>query len=111
MRAEAQSVTAAIAKIDSTLPLLEETRSFARKAIEVEYDNRIAWLDAQTWLVDQQNERILHERKQVQIKAPRRSLERLLAQTKSGFECQVLSDLADTQKKVDEFRQDLIEAR
>ncbi|MDH2352600.1 hypothetical protein QCM77_03330 [Bradyrhizobium sp. SSUT18] len=79
--------------------------------METEYGNRIAWLDAQTWLVDQQNERILQERKQVQIEAARRVPEQLFAQTKSGFERQVLSDLADAQKKVDEFRQDLIEAQ
>ncbi|MCK1541153.1 HlyD family type I secretion periplasmic adaptor subunit [Bradyrhizobium sp. 179] len=110
-RAEAQSVTAAIAKIDATLPLLEETLTIRKKAMDIQYGNRIAWLDAQTKLVDQQNERILQERKQVEIEAARRALEQQLASTKSGFERQVLSDLADAQKKADEFRQDLVKAQ
>ena len=110
-RAEVQSVTAAIAKIDATLPLLEETASIRKKAMEIQYGNHIAWLDAQTRLVDQQNERVIQERKLVEIEAARRALEQQLAQTKSGFERQVLNDLADAQKKADEFRQDSVKAQ
>jgi hemolysin D len=47
----------------------------------------------------------------VEIGAARRALEQQLAQTKSGFERQVLSDLSDAQKKADEFRQDSIKAQ
>ncbi|MCS3761250.1 HlyD family type I secretion periplasmic adaptor subunit [Bradyrhizobium centrosematis] len=109
--AEAQSVTAAIAKIDATLPLLEETLTIRKKAMDIQYGNRIAWIDAQTRLIDQQNERIVQERKLVEIEAARRALEQQLAQTKSGFERQVLSDLSDAQKKADEYRQDAIKAQ
>jgi hemolysin D len=110
-RAEAQSVTAAIAKVDATLPLLEETLTIRKKAMEIQYGNRIAWIDAQTRLLDQQNERTVQERKLVEIEAARRALEQQLAQTKSGFERQVLSDLSDAQKKADEYRQDSIKAQ
>jgi hemolysin D len=110
-RAEAQSVTAAIAKIDATLPLLQETLTIRKKAMDIQYGNRIAWIDAQTRLLDQQNERTVQERKLVEIEAARRALEQQLAQTKSGFERQVLSDLSDAQKKADEFRQDSIKAQ
>lgn len=110
-RAEAQSVTATIAKIDGTLPLLEETLTIRKKAMDIQYGNRIAWIDAQTRLIDQQNERIVQERKLVEIEAARRALEQQFAQTKSGFERQVLSDLSDAQKKTDEFRQDSIKAQ
>jgi hemolysin D len=110
-RAEVQSVTAAIAKIDATLPLLDETLTIRRKAMDIQYGNRIAWIDAQTRLIDQQNERIVQERKLVEIEAARRALEQQLAQTKSGFERQVLSDLSDAQKKADEYRQDSIKAQ
>ncbi|QOZ75367.1 HlyD family type I secretion periplasmic adaptor subunit [Bradyrhizobium sp. CCBAU 53351] len=110
-RAEAQSVTAAIAKIDATLPLLEETLTIRKKAMDIQYGNRIAWIDAQTRLIDQQNERIVQERKLIEIEAARRALEQQLAQTRSGFERQVLSDLSDAQKKADEFQQDAIKTQ
>jgi hemolysin D len=108
--AEAASVEAAVAKIDASLPLVEETASVRRKAMEIQYGNRIAYLEAQTRLVDQQNERIIQERKLAEIKAARQALQEQLGQTKSGFERQALSDLSDAQKKVDEFSQDLIKA-
>jgi len=110
-RAEAQSVSAAIAKIDATLPMLEETLSIRKKAMDIQYGNRIAWIDAQTRLLDQQNERIVQERKLVEIEAAGRALEQQLAQTRSGFERQVLSDLSDAQKKADEFGQDFVKAQ
>lgn len=110
-RAEAQSVTAAIAKIDATLPLLEETLIIRKKAMDIQYGNRIAWIDAQTRFIDQQNERVVQERKLVEIEAARRALEQQLTQTRSGFERQVFGDLADAQKKADEFRQDAVKAQ
>jgi hemolysin D len=109
-RAEAQSVQAAIAKIDATMPLLEETADIRRKAKEIQYGNQIAYIDAETRRLDQQNERIVQTRKLIEIEAARQALEQQFAQTKSGFERQVLSDLADAEKKVDEFGQDFVKA-
>jgi membrane fusion protein, hemolysin D len=108
--AEAQSITAAIAKIDASLPLVEEGATIRRKAMEIQYGNRIAYLDAQTRLVEQQNERIVQQRKLVEIAAARQALEQQIGQTKSGFERQILSDLSDAQKKVDELTQDFVKA-
>jgi hemolysin D len=108
--AEAQSISAAIAKIDASLPLVEESATVRRKAMEIQYGNRIAYLEAQTRLVEQQSERTIQQRKLIEIEAARKALVRQLDQTKSGFERQVFSDLSDAQKKVDEFRQDLVKA-
>ena len=109
-RAETQSVMAAIAKIDATLPLVEETASIRRKAMQIEYGNHIAYLDAQTKLIDLQNERLLQQRKLVEIEAGRQALEQQVGQAKSGFERQVLSDLSDAQKKVEQLSQDFVKA-
>jgi len=109
-RAEADSVGTAIAKINASMPLVEETATIRRKAMEIQFGNRIAYLEAQTRLVDQQNERALQQRKLVEIDAARRALEEQFDQTKSGFERQVLSDLSDAWKKVEEFGQDQVKA-
>ncbi|MGJ5079415.1 HlyD family type I secretion periplasmic adaptor subunit [Bradyrhizobium sp. HKCCYLS3013] len=109
-RAEAQSVGAAIGKIDATLPFLQETADIRRNAKEIQYGNQIAYLDAQSRLIDQQNERIVQTRRLVEIEAARLALEQQLAQTRSGFERQVLSDLGDAEKKADELTQDLVKA-
>jgi hemolysin D len=109
-RAEADSVSTAIGKIDASMPLVAETATIRRKAMEIQYGNRIAYLEAQTRLVDQQNEKAVQQRKLVEIDAARRALEEQLDQTKSGFERQALSDLSDAWKKVEEFRQDQVKA-
>ncbi|WP_407155063.1 HlyD family type I secretion periplasmic adaptor subunit [Bradyrhizobium sp. STM 3557] len=109
-RAEARSVEAAIAKIDATMPLLEETADIRRKAKEIQYGNQIAYLDAETRRLDQQNERVVQQRKLVEIEAARLALEQQFGQTKSGFERQVLSDLSDAEKKVEELGQDVVKA-
>jgi hemolysin D len=109
-QAESQSIVATIAKIDASLPLVEEEASVRRKAMAIEYGNRIAYLDAQTKLVEQQNERIVQEHKIVEVTAARQALEQQIEQTRSAYEHQVLNDLADAAKKVAGFSQDLIKA-
>jgi hemolysin D len=109
-KAEAESVTATIAKIDASMPLVEETASIRKKAMEIQYGNHIAYLDAQTRLVEQQNERLVQQRKLVEIAAARQALEEQIEQTKAGYEHQVLNDLSDAEKKVAELSQDLIKA-
>jgi hemolysin D len=109
-KAEADSVGANIAKIDASLPMLEQTASIRKKAMEIQFGNQIAYLDAQTRLVDQQNERLVQQRKLVEIAAARQALEEQIEQTRAGYEHQVLNDLADAEKKVAEFRQDLVKA-
>jgi hemolysin D len=108
--AEAQSVTATIAKIDASLPLVEEGATVRRKAMEIQYGNRIAYLDAQTRLVEQQNERIVQQQKIVEIAAGRQALVQQIEQTKAAYEHQILNDLSDAEKKAAELSQDLIKA-
>jgi hemolysin D len=109
-QAEAESITATIAKIDASLPLLEQGATIRRKAMEIQYGNHIAWLDAQTRLVEQQNERIVQQRKIVEIAAARQALEQQIEQTKSAYERQTLNDLSDAEKKVAQLGQDLVKA-
>jgi membrane fusion protein, hemolysin D len=81
-----------------------------RKAMEIQYGNHIAWLDAQTRLVEQQNERIVQQRKIAEVAAARQALEQQIEQTKAAYEHQILNDLSDAEKKVAELGQDLVKA-
>jgi hemolysin D len=108
--AESQSITATIAKIDASLPLVEQGAAIRRKAMEIQYGNHIAYLEAQTRLVEQQNERIVQQRRIVEVEAARHALEQQIEQTRSGYERQVLNDLAEAEKKVAQLAQDLVKA-
>jgi hemolysin D len=108
--AESQSITATIAKIDASLPLVEQGAAIRRKAMEIQYGNHIAYLEAQTRLIEQQNERIVQQRRIVEVAAARQALEQQVEQTKSGYERQILNDLSDAEKKVAQLGQDLVKA-
>jgi hemolysin D len=108
--AEGQSITATIAKIDASLPLVEQGAAIRRKAMEIQYGNHIAYLEAQTRLVEQQNERIVQQRRIVEVEAARHALEQQIEQARSGYERQVLNDLAEAEKKVAQLAQDLVKA-
>jgi hemolysin D len=108
--AESQSITATIAKIDASLPLVEQGATIRRKAMEIQYGNHIAYLEAQAKLVEQQNERIVQERKIIEVAAARQALEQQIEQTKAGYEHQILNDLSDAEKKVAQLGQDLVKA-
>src|SRR5262249_25267293 len=74
--AEAAEVAATIAKLEASLPLVSEEADVRRKAMQLEYGNRIAHLEAQTKLVEQQHELIVQQQKAKAIPAARKALER-----------------------------------
>jgi hemolysin D len=105
-----KSITATIAKIDASLPLVEQGATIRRKAMEIQYGNHIAFLEAQTKLVEQQNERIVQQRRIVEVEAARQALEQQIEQTKAAYEHQILNDLSDAEKKVAGLSEDLVKA-
>jgi hemolysin D len=57
-----------------------------------------------------QNERIVQQKKLVEIAAARQALEQQIEQTRAAYEHQILNDLSDAEKKVAELGQDLVRA-
>jgi hemolysin D len=110
-KAEYQTTRSAIAKLEAVLPLVDETASVRRKAMEIQYGNRIAYLDAQTRLLDQQGELSVQQNRLAEIEAATKSLEQQIDQARSAFEKQVLVDLAEAQRKVDGCEQELIKVQ
>jgi hemolysin D len=108
--AAAEGVHAVIAKVDAALPYVEETATIRRKAMEIQYGNRVAYLDAQTRLVEQQHERIIQQRKLKENAAARQALERQFDQSRGAFAHQLFTDLAEAERKAGELTQDLVKA-
>jgi len=108
--AEAEEVAATIAKLQASLPLVQETADVRRKAMQIEFGNRIAYLDAQTRLVEQQNELNVQERRAAEVAAARQALEWQLAQTKAEYARGILGDLADAEVKSAQLAEDLAKA-
>jgi hemolysin D len=108
--AEAEGIDAMIAKVDASLPYVEETATIRRKAMAIEFGNRIAYLDAQARLVDQQNERVIQQRKLKENAAARQALEKQFEQTRGAYGHQLFTDLAEAERKVGGLTQDLVKA-
>ena len=108
--AEAESIAATIAKSLAALPLLEQTADIRRKAMEIQYGNRIAHLEAQLRLTEQRHELTVQQRRAVEVEAARRALEQQREQAVAEYAAKVLSDLADAQLKAGQFTEDMIKA-
>ena len=106
--AEAEEIAATIVKLETSLPFLAEEADIRRKAMAIEFGNKIAHLDAQVRLADQNNELLIQKRKAAENSAARKVLERQRQQAQSEYANKVLSDLADAEQKVAGFSEDAI---
>jgi len=108
--AEADETEAMIAKLQASLPLVEEEATVRRNAMNIQYGNRIAYLEAQTKLVDQQHDLEVERRKMIEIAAARQALERQREQATHGYAHEIFKDLSDAEQKVAQVSQDLVKA-
>lgn len=108
--AEANSNAANLAKLEASLPMLEEEADIRKKAMAIEFGNKIAHLDAQIHLADQTNELIVQRHHAVEITSARQVLERQRQQTVSEYAQKILSDLSDAEQKSAALSEDFIKA-
>jgi hemolysin D len=109
-RAEADSLAATIDKLESGMPMLEQTADIRSKARQNEYGNVVADLDAQMKLSDQRHELIVQRRHAAEVEAARLALERQREQGEAEYAQGIVSDLADAEQKADELVEDLAKA-
>jgi hemolysin D len=108
--AEAEENAATIAKLQAALPLLEETNEVRRKAMQIQYGNRIAYLDAQLKLTDQRNELTVQQRRTPEIAAARQALEAQRAESQAEYAGGIMNDLAEAEQKAAQLAEDLVKA-
>src|SRR5579871_3527332 len=108
--AEADEITATIAKLEASLPFIVEEAEIRQKAMSIEFGNRIAHLDAQIRLADQKNDLVVQQRRASEIIAGRKALEQQREQTRAEYANKILSDLADAEQKALDLTEDLKKA-
>lgn len=109
-RAEVDGISATIEKIEAELPLLVETADIREKAMNIQYGNRIAHLEAQMRLTEQRHELVVQQRHAAEAGAAERSLVAQLDQTRADYARGLFSDLADAEQKVPQLSKDLVKA-
>jgi hemolysin D len=108
--AEADEVAATIGKLQASLPLVEQEADIRSKAVEIQYGNKIANLEAKARMLEQQHELIVQQRRSVEVTAARQALESQREQAVAEFAHEVLSDLSEAEQKAAELTEDLTKA-
>jgi hemolysin D len=108
--AEAQEVAGTIAKLEASLPLIEQLAELRRKAMAIEFGNRVAYLEAEARATEQRHELEVQRHRVGEVAAARQALEWQRAQTESEYAHKVLGDLADVQLKAAQLTQDVVKA-
>jgi hemolysin D len=108
--AEAEGTQATIEKIEAELPFLTESEQVREKAMNIQYGNRIAYLDAQVRLTEQRHELIVQRRHAVEVEAARKSIVAQRDETRAEYARGIANDLAEAEQKAAQLAADLIKA-
>jgi hemolysin D len=108
--AEAAENDATLAKLTASLPILQQKRDLDRALLNVQFTNKLAWLDAEQAYSDQVHEVAVQQSHGGTIVAARETLVRQLAETRAGYAHDVLKDLGEAEQKEGELVQQLAAA-
>jgi hemolysin D len=101
-RAEAAEVSANIAKIEATLPLVKGQRDIREAAMKIEFGSRLMFLQAEQQYVELQHELIVQQRRRDETNEAISTLERQRAQATAEYKKSLLSDLAKAKGQANE---------
>lgn len=104
--AEHAEIEANIAKLQASIPLTADLLELRRQLKEMQFGNKLAWLEAQQKLVEQQHDLPGLIQHRDQAAASIEALKRQREQTQAEFEKTVLTDLAGARQKAAEFAQE-----
>ena len=110
-RAELGEVTALTAKINASLPILEEKARLHAKLRQQGFGTSFAYLDAQQQVSDAHRDLGVQAERLDQSQASVGALQRERAQAISEFDAGVLSDLEKAREKENELNEDFIKAQ
>jgi len=106
--AEAGEIAATIEKLTASLPMVEDLAELRRKAMQIEFGNRVAHLEAQIRLSEQRHDLVVQRRRANEVAAAQQALEWQREQAKAEYAHKVLADLADAKQKAAELTEDAV---
>ncbi len=109
-QAEAAQNDGTIAKLEASLPILQQKRDLYRALVSNAFSNHLAWLDAEQAYSDQVHDLAVARAHGPQIAADAAALAKQLAEAKAGYAKDLLKDLSDAEQKRGELEQQYAEA-
>jgi hemolysin D len=101
--AEQAEAEAGVAKLQASIPLTADQAELRRQLKEMQWGNKLAWLEQEQKLVEQQHDLPGMIQHRDQAAASIEALRRQREQTQAEFEKTVLTDLAAARQKAAEF--------
>jgi hemolysin D len=108
--AERATIAATIAKLDATIPLLQERVNIRKGLADKELVSKILYLETLHQLVDQQQDRKVQESRYQEAEAALAALIQTRAQAEAEFRRTLSSDLVEAERKVAGLSEDLVKA-
>src|SRR5215471_16932555 len=105
--AERATIAATIAKLDATIPILQERLNIRKGLADKELVSKILYLETLHQLVDQQQD---HKVQESRYQAALAALIQTRAQAEAEFRRTLSSDLVEAERKVAGLSEDLVKA-
>jgi hemolysin D len=109
-QAEGDEAAAALAKSQASLPWLRQQAELRRALLNVQFSNKLAWLEVEQLLAEPTHDLPVLAARQVQAAAAQAALERQRAQAVAEYRKTVLADLAKAEQAASQAREDLAKA-
>ena len=108
--AERATIAATIAKLDATIPILQERVNIRKGLADKELVSKIIYLETLHQLVDQQQDHKVQESRYQEAEAALAALIETRAQAEAEFRRTLSSDLVEAERKVAGLSEDLVKA-
>jgi hemolysin D len=108
--AERATIAAAIAKLDATIPILQERVNIRKGLSDKELVSKITYLETLHQLVDQQQDHKVQESRYREAEAALAAIIKTIAQAEAEYRRTLSSDLVEAERKVAGLSEDLVKA-
>jgi hemolysin D len=108
--AEHATIAATIAKLDATIPILQERLNIRKGLADKELVSKIIYLETLHQLVDQQQDRKVQESRYREAEAALAAIIKTIAQAEAEYRRTLSSELVEAERKVAGLSEDLLKA-
>jgi hemolysin D len=109
-QAETEEIAATVAKLQASTPILAEQVEVRRQAMNIQFGNKIAYLEVEQRLVEQQHETLVQQHRATETRTAREALLRQYQQTEAEYARGLYDDLGTAEQTAEEQTQELIKA-
>lgn len=105
-----RQAAATLAKLKASLPFVAKQAELRYQLMQLQWGNKLAWLEAQQRLVEQQHEMVVVQRQREAADAAKAALQHQGDETRADYQKGIFTDLAKAEQQASDAGQELIKA-